>query len=264
MSNSHTETPLSPESTYVPAGNPAASKLARQLFFISVGSSAAPVLVAAIIMVQGGHGLPSKTASAPSAQKATARSIAPLATQPHAAPGSMAKVPAPREISTDNAAAPVPALISSTTLPVKENPAATALPDSAPVADLSSIRSQPFSNPADVLGQIQTSQSGNNILQRNAPLSLALVSVPLTSSIHGADAVAVEAPSAESRTTVVAASPAKKIRAETHTHAIAHYRHRPQKHAPPSLLAKIGQSVKKGLMNVAKFPRQAMERRSWD
>jgi hypothetical protein len=107
-------------------------------------------------------------------------------------------------------------------------------------------------------------QSGNDILQRNAPLSLALVSVPVTSSIHVADTVAVEEPNAQSRTPVAAASSAKKIRAEVHTHAIAHHRHRPQKHTPPSLLAKIGQSVKKGLMNVAKFPRQAMERRSWE
>ncbi len=263
MSISNTETPPSPESTYLSGGNPAANREARQLFFISVGSSAVPVLVAAVIMLQGGHGLSSKTVSAPFAQKAPVRAIAPLAAEPHAAPGS-AKVPAPPEPFADHTAAPRPALISSSTLPVKEDSVTTALPHSATVAELSAIRSLPLANPADVVGRFQASQSGNDILQRSAPLSLALVSVPVTSSIHGADAVAVEEPNAESRTTGVAASPAKKIHAETHAHPIAHHRHRPQKHAPPSLLAKIGQSVKKGLLNVAKFPRQAMERRSWD
>jgi hypothetical protein len=149
-------------------------------------------------------------------------------------------------------------------LPVKEDSAAVASPGSVPVAELSSPPVQPFAEPANVVERIQTLQSGDDVLQRSAPLSLALVSVPTTSSINGADAVAVEEPSAESRTTVAAAIPAKKIRSEGHAHAIAHHRHRPQRHTPPSLLAKIGQSVKKGLLNVTKFPRQAMERRSWD
>jgi len=235
--------------------------LARQLFFISVGSSAVPVLVAAGIMLQGEHGLPSKTA-----QKTSARSIVALAAKPNATPGSVTNADAPRERLAVTDTAPPPTPMSPAASEVKEDSAVVQSHDPAPSGELSQIRPQPFANPADVVGRLQTMQSGSDILQRDNLVSLALVPIPATSAVResDADAVAVEERGAEPSATAVTASQAKKIHAEIKPHSIAHHRYRPQKHAPPSLLAKIGQSVKKGLMNVAKFPRQAMERRSWD
>lgn len=259
MSISHAETPCSPESTYVPGGSPTANRLARQLFLISVGTSAVPVLVAAGIMLQNGHGLPSKTT-----RKTSARSIVPPAAKPNATSGSIPNADAPRGTFAVNDTAPHPAPISSSALPVKEDSPAMQSHDSAPGTELSQIRPQPFANSADVVGRLQTLQSGSDILQRDALLSLALVPIPATSAIHEADAVAAGERSAEPSATATTASQAKKIRAEIKPRTVAHHRYRPQTHAPPSLLAKIGQSVKKGLINVAKFPRQAMERRSWD
>lgn len=264
MSISNAETKPSPESTYIAGRNRTADKLAREVFLISVGSAALPVVAAAIIMWQGGHGLPSVVKHAPSAQKATARSVAPQVADSHAAFGSTAKVAAAQDTQIDNSATPSSAPIASSSLSAKEDTATTASAHSAPVTEFPHLHSQPLANSADVIGRIQAQESGSGILQRNAPLSLPLVSIPETSPIRGTQAVAVEEPSGEPRTTASTSNSAKKNRTEVHTRAIAHHRHRPQKHLPPSLLAKIGQSVKKGLMNIAKFPRQAMERRSWD
>lgn len=227
MSNPEPQKSLLPESTYAPGDRSEADAFARKLFFISVGSAALPVLVAAGVMLQSGSALGPKPATSLAARRA----------------------PTPSLAST-----PTRTVAAKDTTPQSETP----------VVEPTPIRFTAYSTLADQVGQLQSLRAASDSLQGSELLRLALIPIPPTTSIREADLVTTEEPDTDSRPIVNATSHAKKIRAEIKTHPIAQHRHRPQKHTPPTLLARIGQSVKKGLIEAAKFPRQAMERRFWD
>jgi hypothetical protein len=204
----------------------------RQLFLISVGSAAVPVFVAAAIMLQSGHGLVSKAAPSLSAQSA----------------------------STHSPVAPVARVNASHTREAAPQPA-SGLPSASPAGpsaeEASQISSGRFPGMSDVADSLQNVQVKSDLFQQGDLLHLAMIPIPETSTIHDT----VEPRGAESLTATSSASQAKKIRAESKGRPFARHHYRSQKHQPPSLLAKIGESVKKGLVNIAKLPKQAMEGR---
>ncbi len=114
------------------------------------------------------------------------------------------------------------------------------------------------------IARSQSPRGETDILQRENLVRLAVISVPTSPGIPDTASPTVEERSTADRPAAMTATQAKKIRAEIKTHTIARHHHRSQKHVPPSLLAKIGQSVKKGLIQAAKFPQQAMAGHLWE
>lgn len=230
MSNLAATQSTSPGCTYGPEANPQLSAFARRVFFLSVGSAAVPVIFAAGIMLQSGQGLPSKHSLAKSAGPATALPLAPVA----------AHNPAPQP---------------------PRSPSLESLGNAAPVGDgISRIPAQPLARFDAEIARGQYPREESDIFHRDSLVRLAVISVPTSPGIPDTNATAVEERSAP----VVTATQVKKIRAELKTNTIARHRYRPQRHAPPSLLAKIGESVKKGLIQAAKFPREAMAGHHWE
>ena len=227
MTNLDTEHSLSPDNTYVPVVSPQPDTFSRQLFLISVGSAAVPVLVAAVIMLENGHGLISKAAPSLSAHQASAHSLVARA---------------------DTAPQPVAAVLSTA-------------PVAASTDGASQISSERFSGMADVASSLHSVQAKSDLFQQSDMLRLALIQIPQTSSVHAADADAVESHDVESFAAAPSASQTKKIRVVGKSRPLARHHYRSQKHQQPNLLAKIGASVKKGLTQIANFPKQAMEGR---
>jgi hypothetical protein len=193
-------------------------------------------------MLQSGHGLSSKRSPAKSATHETRRALA--------------KANAPAAALAVNHSAPQPAMESSLESRGEASPIAA--------GGVSRILSQPVATFDAEIARGQAPRGETDILQRENLVRLAVISVPTSPGIPDTQSAAVEERSVADHAPAMTATQAKKIRAEIKTHATARHRHRPQKHVPPSLLAKIGQSVKKGLIQAAKFPQQAMAGHLWD
>jgi hypothetical protein len=227
MSNFDLAQSPSRESTYGPRGNPQLNAFARRIFFLSVGSAAAPVIIAAGIMLHSGQGLPSKRLLAKSRSPEAMRSVAPLAMQ-------------------------------------ESEPASTTSSSRVAADRTSQIPSPPLAGFDAEIARRQSPPEDSDIFQQEKLVRLTVVSVPTNPGIPDTNSAVAEERSAADRTAPMAAGQTKKSRAEVKTHTIARHHRRPQKHTPPSLLAKIGQSVKKGLMEAAKFPREAMAGHRWE
>jgi hypothetical protein len=242
MSNLDAAQSSSPESAYGPRGNPQLNAFARRIFFLSVGSAAVPVLFAAGIMLQGGHGLSSKRSQPKPAA--------------HETRGALANANAPA--ATPTAHNPPPQSVSYSTFDSRG--------EAPPVAATGTSRAaaQPLSALDAEITRGQATREESDIFQRENLVQLAVISVPTSPGIPDTNSTAPEEQSPANGATAITATQAKKIRAETKVHTVAHHRHRSQRQAPPSLLAKIGQSVKKGLIEAAKFPREAMSGHLWE
>lgn len=238
MSNFDPEQPCFPGNTYVPVKDPQLKVLSRQLFLISVGSAAVPVLVAAVIMLRNEHGFVSKAAPSLSARSSSPHLVVARGEAPHTS-GALAKSDAATRLAS---------------MVVSDSP----MGEEATASPSRTISSERFPGMPDVASSLQGLQAKSDLFQQSDMLRLALIPVPETSSIQEAATDAAESRGAD---TLTAASQPKKIRAESKARPLARHHYRSQKHQPPNLLAKIGQSVKNGLTQLAKFPRQAMEGR---
>jgi hypothetical protein len=118
----------------------------------------------------------------------------------------------------------------------------------------------------DGIVRLQILPPARDILERDTLLNLAPNQNPMRLSVTGqgleATTAAVSGP--DSHPAAISPSPAKESHGEIRTHTVAHHRHRPQRHAPPSLFAKIGHSVKEVFMSAMNIPHNGKEHRLWN
>jgi hypothetical protein len=248
--------PGSPKITNHPGENPRLNPLARKLFLVSMGTAAAPVIIAAAIMLHARTGLSPKSSPALSAQRATARPIVPRVDVENA--GAVAAKEKPTDgalvVVDGNSLTPQD---SFSNLHLREHRVEIRLPGFGNFRILSD-------QPAGVnFGLVRLERQPSAGIIFGSDILLSATSTPMPPVSRAPDAVVNERDAA-AHTAVAPTHPTRGGRVEIRGHAVVHHRHRPKKHAPPSMLAKIGRSVKEALTSVLAFPRTAKERLSWD
>jgi hypothetical protein len=120
--------------------------------------------------------------------------------------------------------------------------------------------------------RIESQPPGAMIYEGNVFLGIAPVSIPTSPGRH-VFVAAVEGDKTVSRTVDMAADQTKDIRFDVKAitpsrtgREVARRRHRPKKHAEEPMLAKIGRSIKEGLIKAeaVMFPHPGKDRRLWD
>ncbi len=222
MSNPEAEPPNSPESTSLAVSHPQHSPLSRKLFFLSMGTAATPVFVAAGIMLQTQHAALRHSSSA---------------------------IPGPRMNPPAAEAQPGAGRIDDASMKATSSSTKFAAAARDPQPARLSVASLDYRTV-----HLQSPPLESNIFERETLLSLISSRVPDSLADQTFASAAVAESSDDSRTASTPAGQGKKVRVEFKTHAIAHHRHRPQK-PEPTLLARIGRSVKKALVHAVTFAR---------
>lgn len=228
MSNPEAEPSNSPESTYLMVSNPQRRVLSRKLFFLSVGTAAAPVFVAAGIILQAQHAALRHSTSAMTARRTNAPAITPAV---EARPG----------------AGQMDDTSTKTTTSGGEFAAAARVPKPGPL----SVASLNYE-----ITHFQSTPPENNILEHETLVSLTPAWVPQSLASQTSTPLVIDDSRTDSHTGTTPANRGKRMRAEIKTHTIAHHRRRPQKPGPTELFAKVGRSVKKALIHAVTFARE--------
>lgn len=267
--------------------------LARKVFLLSMGTAAAPLILAMCMMLPIRH-QPVITKSAPpvnvlpaalpaQSEMENAGAIAALKPQPP----SLAIVTTPPGIPFHI----LPADVEKTSLEAVETGESPASVDGLQPGAYHLVlgggrwpsRSLPFQIeeggkttlvrdiPHGIV-RIESQPPGAEIYEGDVFLGIAPVSIPIPPGRH-VFVAAMAGNRTVSRTVDMAADQTKEIQFESKAisasrtgREIARHRHRPKRHAPEPMLAKLGRSIKEGLIKAeaAIFPHPGKDRRLWD
>jgi hypothetical protein len=223
-----------------------------------MGIAAAPVILSAVVLLQTQFALIPKSSPAIARQANGHSTVFPANPKNRVADVMGSNVPRGESAVMSGDTQMIP--LSYFNAQIGEHRVEIRLPGVEPVAANSRILSdQPRALNYEMV-RLANQPSGGDVFQRDLLLAESTPALPATDEAD----VAAEETSTGSHASIVVASLAKNHPVEIKGHAIAHHRHRPRKHGPPSMLAKIGRSVKEAWTSVLTFPRTAKERLSWD
>ena len=206
-------------------------------------AAAAPVVVATAILLQSGQWLPHYPSSAISARQTIGRPvILPVDTQ-NRTRGTMARADPLRGGLAGYGRETRPASPSISDLHLAVHPLEIRFPGLAPVSGHSRFFSDPFAISRYGTMRLPSLPPDRDLFAREILLSAAWDSIPTLSANHNPEAVLAETQNINAHAAIIAASEANRIHGRIKAHLVAHHRHRPQKHGPVALLAKLGRSV---------------------
>jgi len=269
--------------------------LSRKVFLISMSTAAVPLILAMGLML-----LPGQYEKLATAQSASRASALPATPQSESPMENTVAPAAPKLLPPSLAIVTTPPGIPFHILPVDaEKPSSEAVETGKSPANVDGLqpgtyhlvlgggrwpsRSLPFQieeggkttlvrDLPHGMVRIESQPSGAEIYEGDVFLGIAPVTIPTPPGRHVFVAVMDENKTV-SRTVDMAADQTKDIRFELKSNSpsradreVAHRRHRPKRHAPEPMLAKIGRSIKEGLMKAeaVMFPRPGKDRRLWD